>query len=147
MTLWKGARRAFMPPRYRSSLPPSIRMDAMNSSAQRAVLGAAFSFVAYLAAADARAGDSAAPITPSNARCRSHGEGFFGVAGSDACIRISGYIDAGADFSTSRSGRDALLLANPGLRTGAATALNTRFDTPAGPARVYIEIGRPRFAP
>jgi len=26
-------------------------------------------------------------------------------------------------------------------------ATDTRFDTPAGPVRVYIEIGRPRFAP
>jgi hypothetical protein len=147
MTLWKGARRAFMPPRYRTSLPPSIRVGAMNLSAQRAVLGATFSFFACLVAAEARAGDSAGPIAPSNARCRSHGEGFFGVAGSDACIRISGYIDAGADFSTSRNGRDAALLANPGLRPGAAAALDTRFDTSAGPARVYIEIGRPRFAP
>ena len=119
----------------------------MNLLAQRAVLGATISLLACLAALEARAGDSAAPISPSNARCHSQGEGFFGVAGSDACIRISGYIDAGADFSTSRSGRDATLLANPGMRTGAAAALDTRFDTPAGPARVYIEIGRPRFAP
>ena len=119
----------------------------MNVSAQRAVFGATFSFVACLASADVRAGDSAASIAPSDARCRSQGEGFLGVAGSDACIRISGYIDAGPSFSTSRSGRDALLLANPGMKTGAATALDTRFDSPAGPARVYIEIGRPRFAP
>jgi hypothetical protein len=88
-------------------------------------------------------------MAPADARCRAHGEGFFGVAGSDACIRISGYIEAGADFSTSRGGRVAPLLAptNPGLTTGAAAALDTRVDTPAGPARVYIEIGRPRFAP
>lgn len=114
-----------------------------------AIWGATFSLAACLAAAEARAGDSTAPIAPSDVRCRSHGDGFFGVAGSDACIRIRGYIDAGADFSTARSGRDAPLLApaNPGLRTGATTALDSRFDTPAGPARIYIEIGRPRFAP
>lgn len=136
-----------MPPRYRRSLPPSIRVRVMSLLAHGAVLGATFSLAACLAAADARAGDSAAPIAPSNARCRSNGEGFFDVAGSDACIRISGYIDAGANFSTSRGGRDALLLANPGLRTGGATALDTRLNTSAGPARVYIEIGRPRIAP
>ena len=119
----------------------------MNCSAQRAALGAAFSFVACLATADAHAGDSAAPIAPSDARCRSYGEGFFGVAGSDACIHISGYIEAGADFSTSRSERDAPPLANPGLRTGAAAALDTRFDTSMGPGRIFIEIGRLRFAP
>ena len=149
MTLWKGARRAFMPPPYRRRLPPSIRVGAMNLLAQRAMLGATFSLAACLAAAEVRAGDSAAPIAPSDARCRSHGDGFIGVAGSDACIRISGYVDAGADFSASRGGRDAPLLApaNPALRTGAATALDTRFDTPMGPGRVYIEIGRPRFAP
>ena len=83
----------------------------MNLLAQRAMLSATFSLAACLAAADVRAGDSAAPIAPSDARCRSHGEGFIGVAGSDACIRISGYVDAGADFSASRSGRDAPLLA------------------------------------
>ena len=149
MTMWKGARRAFMPPRYRRRLPPSIRVGAMNLLTQRAMLGATFSLAACLAAAKARAGDSAAPLAPSDARCHSHGDGFVGVAGSDACIRISGYIDAGADFSTSRGGRDAPLLApaNPALRTGAAAALDTRFDTSMGPGRVYIEIGRPRFAP
>jgi hypothetical protein len=119
----------------------------MTLSAQRVMFGATLSFVAWFAATEARAGDSAAPLAPANARCRSHGDGFFGVAGSDACISISGYIDAGADFSTSLGERAAPLLANPGLKTGAATALDTRFDTPEGPARVYIEIGRPRFAP
>ena len=149
MTRWKGAARAFMTPRCPPTLPPAIRMGLMNLSAQRAVLGAAFSLAACLAAAEVRAGDSAAPIAPSDARCRSYGEGFFGVAGSDACIRISGYVDAGADFSASRGGRAAPLPApaNPAAKIGAAAALDTRFDTPTGPGRVYIEIGRPRFAP
>ena len=149
MSVWKGAARAFIPPRYRRSLPASIRVGAMAVLTQRAVLGATVSLAACLAAAQARAGDSAAPIASSEARCRSHGDGFFGVAGSDACIRISGYIDAGTDFAAPRGGRDMPLLA-PGtaaMRTGAAAALDTRFDTPSGPARVYIEIGRPRFAP
>jgi len=149
MTLWIGARRAFMPPRYRRSLPRSIRIGAMTLLAQRAIWGATLSLAACLAATEVRAGDAAAPIATSDARCRSHGEGFFGVAGSDACIRISGYINAGADFSSPRSGRAAPLLApaNPGQKLGAAAALDTRFDTSAGPANVYIEIGRPRFAP
>jgi hypothetical protein len=149
MTMWTGAQCAFMPPRYRRSLPASSRVGVMNVLMQRAMLGATVSLAACLAAAQAPAGDSAAPIAPSDARCRSHGDGFIGVAGSDACIRISGYIDAGADFSTSRGGRDATLLApaNPALRTDAAAALDSRFDTSTGPARVYIEIGRPRFAP
>jgi hypothetical protein len=149
MTLWKGARRAFMPPPYRRRLPRSIRVGVMSLLAQRAMLGATFSLAACLAAAEARAGDSAMPIAPSDARCHWHGDGFIGVAGSDACIRISGYIDAGADFSASRGGRVAPLLApaNPALGTGAAAALDTRFDTSTGPGRVYIEIGRPRFAP
>jgi hypothetical protein len=149
MTMWKGERRALMPPRYRRRLPPSIRVGAMNLLTQRAMLGATFSLAACLATGEVRAGDSAAPLAPSDARCHSHGDGFVGVAGSDACIRISGYIDAGADFSTSRGGRDATLQApaNPALKTGAAAALDTRFDTPMGPGRVYLEIGRPRFAP
>ena len=149
MTLWKGAARAFMTPRCRLTLPLSIRVGVMNLLAQRAMLGATFSLAACLAAAEVRAGDSVAPIAPSDARCRSHGDGFFGVPRSDACIRISSYVDAGVDFSTSRSGRGAPLAppANPALKTGAAAALDTRFDTPMGPGRVYIEIGRPRFAP
>ena len=69
--------------------------------------GATFSFVAWFAAAEAHAGDSAAPIAAADARCRAHGDGYFGVAGSDACIRISGYIEAGADFSTSSGGTRA----------------------------------------
>lgn len=146
MTLWKDARRAFMPPRYRRSLPASIWARAMNSSTQRTMLGATLSLAACLSAVDARAGNSAAPIAPSEARCRSHGDGFFGVANSDACIRISGYVDAGKDFSSARVGRATPLLA-PAMRIGAAAALDTRFDTSAGSARVYIEIGRPRFAP
>ena len=149
MTQSNGAARAFMTPRFSPTLPPSTRVGLMNLSAQRAVLGAAFSLAACLAAAEVRAGDSAAPIAPSDARCHSYGEGFIGVAGSDACIRISGYVDAGADFSASRGGRAAPLPApaNPAAKIGAAAALDTRFDTPTGPARVYIEIGRPRFAP
>jgi len=121
----------------------------MNVRAQRAMLGATVSVVACLAAAEVRAGDPAAPIAPSDTRCRSHGDGFFGVAGSDACIRISGYVGAGADFSTPRVGRAAPLQppTNPVLRTGAGAALDTRFDTPAGPGRIYIDIGRPRFTP
>ena len=145
MTQSNGAARAFMTPRFSPTLPPSTRVGLMNSSAQRAVLGAAFSLAACLAAGEVRAGDSAAPIAPSDARCHSYGEGFIGVAGSDACIRISGYVDAGADFSASRGGRAAP--ANPAAKIGAGAAVDTRFDTPAGPARVYVEIGRRRFAP
>jgi hypothetical protein len=123
--------------------------ELMSLSAQRAMLGAAFSLAACLAAAKVGAGETAAPIAPSGARCRSYGEGFIGVAGSDACIRISGYVDAGADFSASRGGRAGPLLApaNPAATVGAAAALDTRFDTSMGPGRVYIEMGRPRFAP
>lgn len=116
--------------------------------AQRTILGATLSLAACLAAADVRAGDAPAPLAPADARCRSHGEGFIGVAGSDACIRISGYIDAGADFAASRSARVPPLVAPtvPALRAGAAAAMDTRFDTAAGPGRVYIEI-RPGFTP
>jgi hypothetical protein len=121
----------------------------MSVSAQRAMLGATFSLAACLAATGVRAGDSPSPLAPADARCRSHGDGFVGVAGTDACVRISGYVDAGADFSTSRGAHDAPLLApiSPTSRTDAAAALDTRFDTSTGPARVYIEIGRPRFTP
>jgi len=146
---WKNAARAFMTPRCRPTLPPAIRVDVMNSLAQRVVLGATFSLAACLATAEVRAGDSAAPMAPSDARCRTQGEGFFAVRGSDACIRINGYIDAGADFSATRGGRAASLAppASSALKTGGAAALDTRFDTPMGPGRVYIEIGRRPIAP
>ena len=123
----------------------------MSLRIQRAALGATFSLAACLGAAGARAGDSPAPIAAADARCRTqHGDGYFAVNGSTACIRISGYIEAGAGFST--AGGDPrrtspLAPANPALLTGAAAALDTRFDTPIGPGRVYIEIGRPGFTP
>ena len=121
----------------------------MSLLAQGAVLGATVSIAACVAATQVRAGDSTAPLAPANARCRSLGDGFFGVGGSSACVRISGYVDAGAGFSAPAVGRDAPLLAPPNgaPRTGLGTAVDARFDTPTGPGRVYIEIGRTRFAP
>jgi len=111
---------------------------------------AVLSLAACFAAVDAWAGDPSGAASPADARCRSqHGDGFIAVAGADACVRISGYIDAGADFSSGR-GRDAPLQARPTspvLKAGAAAALDTRFDSAAGPGQVYIEIGRPRFTP
>jgi hypothetical protein len=100
--------------------------------------------IASLAAHAASASD-ALPIDPtvrplSDARCSALGEGFFAMAGSNACVRISGHISAGM---TSGAGADS---ANPTrLRFGplppripAVTAISgsLRFDGSSSAARV-----------
>ena len=48
------------------------------------------------------AGDAFAPApqpTLDQAHCDALGDGFFAVAGSSACIKISGYVSAGTEFS------------------------------------------------
>ena len=111
---------------------------------------------ASLVAGSALAGDSPAPKTPAaspnDARCSALGEGFFAVSGSDACIRISGYVAAGADFGGGLRGvsRDpAPFAAGPtttfGTRTGVGA--DARFDTPMGPGRLYIQVGHDNYLP
>lgn len=78
-------------------------------------------------------------------RCGALGEGFFPVAGSSACVRISGHVSAGAGFGAGSGAPGAL--GSP-LRGNAANSFNAeagvagdlRFDTPAGPARVYVDL-------
>jgi hypothetical protein len=86
-----------------------------------------------------------------NPHCAALGEGFFPVAGSDACIRISGHISAGAGFGSGGATGFAFggQPASP-FNTEVGAAGDLRFNTPAGPGRVYIDVRRdsnPAWAP
>jgi hypothetical protein len=118
---------------------------------------AAFVLAGGLFAGAAYAGESPAPVpqpakSPDDARCSALGHGFFAVSGSDACIRISGYVAAGADFGGAlpSAGRGAAPFgATTGavMRTRAGASLDARFDTPMGPGRIYVDGGHERFGP
>jgi hypothetical protein len=109
--------------------------------------------LAACAAGSALAGDAlpsgaAKPTTEAvnNAKCAAMGEGFFAVAGSDACVRISGHIRVGAGFGGggNRSGGppigDASAYSSGSELT---TSGDLRFDTPAGEGRVYVRVQNP----
>jgi len=86
-----------------------------------------------------------APKSPSNARCAALGEGFFPVAGSDACIKISGHVSAGVGFGSGggSSGAPPLNFSGSqgnGFDSEVGAAGDLRFQTPAGPARVYVDV-------
>jgi Porin subfamily len=76
--------------------------------------------------------------------CSTLGEGFFAVAGSNACIKISGRISAGAGFGPSSGAVRSFeprIGGNPAdTAFDAAAAGDLRFDTAAGPARVYVGV-------
>ncbi|WP_158814759.1 hypothetical protein [Methylocapsa sp. S129] len=79
--------------------------------------------------------------------CATLGEGFFPVAGSNACIKISGRISAGAGFGSAGGGSTNAFgphfggnPANKGFDTEAAASGDLRFDTAAGPGRVYVGV-------
>ena len=78
--------------------------------------------------------------------CSTLGEGFFGVAGSSACIKISGRISAGTDFgpgggaARSFAPRFGGNPADTAFDAAAAASGDLRFDTAAGPARVYVGV-------
>jgi hypothetical protein len=80
-----------------------------------------------------------------NARCKALGEGFFPVAGSDACIRISGHVSAGVGFGSGGGSPGAPSLnfsgsQGNGFDSEMGVASDLRFQTPAGPGRVYVDI-------
>ncbi len=115
------------------------------------VCAAAASVVAGIAFAGDLATPAPPAATPTDARCGALGEGFFAVSGSDACIRISGYIAAGAEFGGLRavSRNSGLFDAAPtsAQRTRAGVSADARLDTPMGPGRLYIQVGRDNFQP
>ncbi len=110
---------------------------------------------ASLVAGAALAGDSSTPAGPTEtanrARCSAMGDGFFAVSGSDACIRISGYVAAGAEFGGLRPAwRNTDVFdgaSTTALRTRVGASADVRFDTPMGPGRVYIQVGRDPYRP
>jgi hypothetical protein len=95
------------------------------------------------------AGESFAPAPQpalDRAHCDALGEGYLAVSGSNACIKISGYVSAGTDFR-------AVVVKGPpgagpfapksgaGVETQSAVSADTQFETPLGPARLYVEVG------
>jgi hypothetical protein len=131
------------------------RTKTIGGAVQRTARASAWALSASVAAASgALAGEAAAPGQPPASaqigRCGALGEGYFAVSGSEACIRISGYVAADADFAGPlRPPRPPGPFGGPPVaatRASAGVSLDERFDTPMGPGRVYVEIGRDRFA-
>jgi Porin subfamily len=82
---------------------------------------------------------------PANRHCAGYGRGFFAVRGSDNCIKITGYISAGATFVTGPGypavgGSFNLPPPSSGIDSGAGVSGDMRFETPLGPGQVSIAI-------
>jgi hypothetical protein len=80
---------------------------------------------------------------PTDNHCAALGEGFFAVAGSNACMKISGRISAGVGFARPGPagvfGSRVAPLAS-GFNTETAVTGDIRFDTEAGPGRIYVHV-------
>jgi hypothetical protein len=90
------------------------------------------------------AGDAFLPkATTDQTRCDTFGEGFFAVKGSDACIRIGGYVAAGVDFAMSRAAGEFAFAPRPATAFDrhVAVSADTRIDTPLGLGRLYVRLG------
>jgi hypothetical protein len=112
------------------------------------LLGAVFSLAIGWTTCAAIAGDAVAPNappTPDQARCNAIGEGFYAIAGSNACIKISGYVAAGADFV--EPGAKVAPRPDGGLTSQTAVSADVRLDTPLGPGRLYVQIGHGAYRP
>lgn len=90
------------------------------------------------------------PAPSDQARCKAMGEGFYAVAGSNTCVKISGYIGTGVVFASPV--RVTPPIAGPSARhdtsffeKGAGVSLEARFDTELGPGRLYVQVGRDSF--
>jgi hypothetical protein len=110
------------------------------------LLGAVFSLAIGWANHAAIAGDAVAPNappTPGQARCNAMGEGFYAIAGSNACIKISGHVAAGVDFVAPGAKASGAFAPRPngGLISQTAVSAEVRLDTPLGPGRLYVQIG------
>jgi hypothetical protein len=120
----------------------------------RAGMAVVLAMAAWQAASAGDAPPAAPPGRPlADTHCAALGEGFFAVAGSSACIRISGRISAGAGFAGVATAAESFGPRLSGARAGfdAQTAVSgdLRFDTEAGPARVFVGVRRdtnPRWA-
>jgi hypothetical protein len=116
------------------------------------LLGAVFSLAIGWATHAAIAGDAVAPTappTPDQARCNAIGEGFYAIAGSNACIKISGYVAAGTDFVEPGAKGSGVSAPRPngGLTSQTAVSADVRVDTPLGPGRLYVQIGHDAYRP
>jgi hypothetical protein len=112
------------------------------------LLGVLFSFAIGWTTHPAIAGDVVAPNAPpapGQARCDAIGEGFYAIAGSNACIEISGYVAAGTDFVA--PGARVAPRPNGGLTSQTAVSADVRLDTPLGPGRLYVQIGHDAYRP
>ena len=114
------------------------------------LLGAVFSLAIGWTTCAAIAGDAVAPNappTPGQARCNAMGEGFYAIAGSNACIRIGGYVAAGADFAAPSAKAAGVFAPRPngGLTSQTAVSAEVRLDTPLGPGRLYVQIGHDAY--
>jgi hypothetical protein len=68
--------------------------------------------------------------------CPEHGPGFARIAGSDACVRISGRVRAEATTGTKRVSRDDIA----GLGASGRVTLDARANTEFGPVRGVISL-------
>ena len=145
-----------MRPCCRPMAPTMSRARRTILAARRTATASSWALCACLAAPSALAGDASPQpqpaATPKITRCGALGEGFFAVSGSDACIRISGYVAAGADFGgalrpASRAPGPFDAARPAAMRTRTGIGADARFDTPMGPGRVYVQFGRDAFQP
>jgi hypothetical protein len=83
----------------------------------------------------------AAEAAAANAHCAALGEGFFAVAGSSACMRISGHVSAGVGFATGAAASHGFDATRTGAVTEEGASGDVRFDTPMGPGRIYVHVG------
>jgi|SRR5579872_22078 hypothetical protein len=83
----------------------------------------------------------AAEAAAANAHCAALGEGFFAVAGSATCMRISGHVSAGVGFATGNVAGHAFGATRTGSVTEEGMSSDVRFDTPMGPGRIYVHVG------
>src|ERR1700678_2368499 len=113
-----------------------------------AVFGLAIGWTTYAAIAGEAAAPNAPP-TPGQARCNAMGEGFYAIAGSNACIKISGYVAAGADFAAPTPKAAGVFTPRPngGLTSETAVSAEVQLDTPLGPGRLYVQIGHDAYRP
>ena len=75
------------------------------------------------------------------------GEGFYALPGSDACVKISGYIGAGVEFAapgrvTAPSSGPFAPRAGGVITKDTAVSVDARFNTEMGPGRLYVQVGR-----
>jgi len=131
-----------------------IRIGRNTSFALGSARGAVVLLASIAFSGGALAGDVAPPKPPAadDLHCSALGEGFFPVAGSSACIRISGYVAAGADLGgalhpVAHNAAPFEPGSTSALRTGAGVAADARFDTPMGPGRIYVQVGHENFGP